>query len=106
MVGTDGFSDPNDIVSRIFGEWNNLMVNEKAKYDVKYAFNKTDAEYDFSVVEKRNAAVKAGELVTNNSYKIDEKAVAAAIKGYSSKAKGLGIVLVVEKFDKTEELAS
>lgn len=106
MVGTDGFSNPSDITGRMFGEWNNLIVNEKAKYDVKYAFNKTEVTYDFSIVEKRNATVKAAELVTNNSYQIDAKTVGTVIKGYTGKTKGLGIVLVVEKFDKTEELAS
>ena len=106
MLGTDGFSNPGDIVGRIFGEWNSLIVNEKDKYNVKYAFQKAEVNYDFSIVDKRNATVNANELVTNNSYSIDEKTVAGVIKNYSSKTKGLGVVLVVEKFDKTEEKAS
>jgi len=106
MVGNDGFSNPDDIVNRIFGEWNNLLVNEKSKYDVKFAFNKSEVDYDFDIVNKRNLAVSASTLVTNNSYSIDEKIVASIIRGYSPKSKKLGIVLIVEKFDKTEEKAS
>jgi len=106
MVGNDGFSNPDDIVNRIFGEWNNLLVNEKSKYDVKFAFNKSEVDYDFDIVNKRNLGVSASTLVTNNSYGIDEKIVASIIKSYSPKSKKLGIVLIVEKFDKTEEKAS
>lgn len=106
MVGTEGFSNPNDIVNRIFGEWNGLIVSEPDKYDVKSAFNKTEVTNDFSIVEKRNKAVKPDELVTNNSYSFDEKTVDGIVRAYSSSNKGLGIVLVVEKFDKGQELAS
>ena len=106
MVGNDGFSNPSDIVNRIFGEWNNLLVNEKSKYDVKFAFNKSEVDYDFDIVNKRNLSVNASELVSNNSYSFDEKTVASIVKGYSTKNKKLGIVFIVEKFDKTEEKAS
>lgn len=106
MVGTDGFTNPSDIVNRIFGEWNSLLVNERTKYDVEFAFGKSEVKYSFDIVSRRNLSVNPNELVTNNSYGFDEKTVASVIKGYSTKEKGLGIVLVVEKFDKTQELAS
>lgn len=106
MIGSDGFSNPADIVNRIFGEWNNLIVNEKTKYDVEFAFNKTEVKYSFDIVSRRNLSVNPGELVTNNTYSFDDKTVASVIKSYAVKEKGLGIVLVVEKFDKTEELAT
>jgi len=106
MVGSEGFTNPTDIVDRFFFEWNNLLLDEKSKYNVKTAFNKDIIDYDFSVVSDKNKTVKPAELVTNSSYSIDEKEVEQLVKSYSVKGKGLGIVVIVEKFDKTNELAT
>lgn len=106
MIGSDGFTNPTDIVERFFFEWNNLLLEEKSKYDVKVAFQKDVVDYDFGPVSARNKTVKASELVINSSYSLDEKTVAGMVKLYSLKGKGLGIVLIVEKFDKINEEAS
>jgi hypothetical protein len=106
MVGSEGFSNPTDIVDRFFFEWNNLLLDEKSKYNVKTAFNKDVIDYDFSIVSEKNKTVKPSELVTNSSYGIDEKVVEQQVKSYNVKGKGLGIVIIVEKFDKTNDLAT
>ncbi len=106
MIGSEGFSNPTDIVDRFFFEWNNLLLNEKSKYNVKTAFNKDIIDYDLAAVSEKNKTVKTAELVTNSSYSIDEKVVEQQVRSYPVKGKGLGIVLIVEKFDKTNELAT
>ncbi|MCG9910286.1 MAG: hypothetical protein MH137_03215 [Flavobacteriales bacterium] len=106
MIGSEGFTNPTDIVDRFFFEWNNMMLDEKSKYNVKKAFNKDIVDYDFGPVSTNNKKVKASELVINRSYSIEEKDVASIVRGYAIKGKGLGIVMIVEKFDKTEEKAS
>jgi hypothetical protein len=40
MIGSEGFTNPTDIVDRFFFEWNNMMFDEKSKYNVKKVFNK------------------------------------------------------------------
>ncbi len=106
MVGSDGFTNATEIVDRFFFEWNNLLLDEKSKFNVKTAFNKDVVDYDFGPVSARNKTVKPAELVINSSYTIDEKVVEQAVKAYTIKGKGLGIVLIVEKFDKTNALAT
>ena len=106
MIGSEGFSNPTDIIDRFFFEWNNLLLNEKSKYNVKTAFNKEIIDYDLVAVSEKNKTVKTAELVTNSSYSIDEKVVEQQVRSYPVKGKGLGIVLIVEKFDKTNELAT
>lgn len=106
MIGSEGFSNPYDVVEKYFRSINELIRNEAEKYNIRAALNKDQIEYDYSIVEKNNAAVSPSELVINTSHSVSDNDVVSLIKGYKTKDSKLGVVFVVESFDKTAERAN
>ena len=83
------------------------MVNERDKYSIEKYFGKKYVEYDMSVVEKRNQTVKVEDLVINKSYTLPESDVAKMVKKLKPAQKeGIGLVFVVEQFNKVTESAT
>ena len=107
LVGSAGFTDPQDIQNRLFDSWNQLIVIEADKYDLKKTFNKKEVIVDLTITEKRNAKVDAKELVINKDYTIEGDQVKKIIKEYKTEQKsGVGLAFVVESFDKLKETGS
>ena len=106
MIGSLGFTNPDDIVERIIYNWNRLTFNERDKYDLKKGFQKTGVDYDFSVVDKRNETINPRELVIDEAYQIEKEQLLDIISQYESEKnqEGLGLVFVVESFNKSEDL--
>lgn len=104
LIGSEGFSDPVDIKTRFFDKWNRLIIDEADKYNFRSAFQKENLEYDLSVVEERNKLPEADELVINQEYSLSREDAEAAVKQYKSTefTEGLGLVFVIESFNKTE----
>ena len=102
LIGTEGFSDVAKIKDVYFSSWNNLIINEPAKYNLQLMFFKDTVFYNLNVVEKRNKLPEVDELViSNDSYSLDKNTIAEIIKEYNSKEKeGLGIVFIMESFNK------
>ncbi len=107
LVGAVGFTEPQKIKDYYFKEWNNVLVAEKDKYSITRFFKKTEATYDMSVVEPRNASVKVDGLVTEAPYEIDDKAIPGMVSAYKpTQSAGLGLVFIVDSFDKLNEKAT
>ena len=106
MVGEAGFTDPAKIQSYYFNEWNNLIITESEKYNIGKYFKKTKVNRNLDISKKRNANVLVADLVTNNSHSISTAEAEAVAKAYAKSGDGLGLVFVVENFDKTTESAS
>ena len=108
LIGHEGFSDPNDIKNRFFDMWNRLMVNEADKYNFKKVFKMDDLEYDLSVIEERNQIPNAEELVIEGAHSLAESDVRDIIQEYngSEHSEGLGLVFIIETFNKREEEAT
>lgn len=107
LIGSEGFSDPVDIKDRFFDKWNRLMIDEADKYNFRETFRKESLEYDLSVVEERNKMPEADELVINKAYALGQDEVEAMIRTYnpSEITDGLGLVFVIESFNKTDQEA-
>ncbi|GIV33310.1 MAG: hypothetical protein KatS3mg031_0845 [Chitinophagales bacterium] len=103
MIGSLGFSDPEKIRDYYFDAWNALILNEKEKYDIA-KFYKKPVAYDISRVKERNNTVDAFELIIDDSYSITEEDVRQVVKNYVG-GEGVGLLYVVESFDKTKEKA-
>lgn len=108
LIGSEGFSDPYDIHRRFFSAWNNLILSESDKYNIREFYKKKDVINDLSVVNERNEMPDPDELVINESYSFEEGRVEAIVKEYDLKKKedGVGLVYIVESFDKTGVLAT
>lgn len=107
MIGSEGFNDPVAIKEDYFRKWNHLMISEGDKYEWGKALLITDLKYDYGVVDVVNDEVKVKSLVINKSYSINDEDIAEAVGRYAIKdyEDGIGVVIVVESFDKIKEQA-
>ncbi len=107
LIGSEGFTEVAKIEDVYFSSWNNLIINEPAKYNLQLMFHKDTVLFDLSVVEKRNKLPELDELVINNdTYSLDKKTIADIIKKYNTNEKqGIGIVFIMESFDKPKKLS-
>lgn len=65
FVGSEGFTNPHDIVTNYFHKWNYLMLAESDKYNFREAYDKTTQIDDLSLAKKNG---KSGSLMTPNSW--------------------------------------
>lgn len=107
MIGEEGFSDPVAIKEDYFRKWNHLMISEGDKYDWGKALLISDLKYDYDVVDVVNDEVNVQSLVINRSHSIYDEDIESAVRNYTIKhfKEGIGVVIVVESFDKTKEQA-
>lgn len=85
-----------------FRSWNYVVVNEPEKYDFAKFFAKESARVDIAQIETINAGVATGNLMqVTVPPALTKEQIQAAVKKYDSKEKsGLGLVCLVEAFDK------
>jgi hypothetical protein len=108
FIGTDGFSDPAAVKDKFLAAWNNTFVAEYEKFSLQKAFKLTNDKYETNVdvVQDINSKINVHEKVINGSYSIGEDDVKKAVSHYKSKEKdAIGLVYVVESFNKTLEKA-
>ena len=104
LVGVEGFTDPYDIQKRYVPAWNSLVLSEAEKYDVRKFFKKGEVVNDIIAVEAVNEKINPGEWVKMNTYTLDKSEIAGMVKKYKGTEKeGLGLVFIVESFDKFKE---
>ena len=108
FIGTDGFSDPNKIVTYYFTNWNELVNNESEKYDVRKAIQRRDMEYVLGPVRTNNEKVDPTTLVQGHLNKVSEDEAKEAVQALdlSGEDPGVGMCLVVENFDKPTDKGS
>ena len=105
MIGSEGFNDPVAIKEDYFRKWNHLMISEGDKYDWSKALLVSDLKYNYEVVDVMNDEVKVKSLVINKSHSISEDAIKSAVSRYNlaEYKDGIGVVVIVESFDKIKE---
>jgi hypothetical protein len=95
----------DQIKHTFFPAWNDVVANEREKYDLKKAYNKSSITYNLDIVAKRNAAVDADKLVTLNSEegRVTKEEIAKVVSQYKTDKKGVGLVYIVDTYSKAEE---
>ena len=105
-----GAASGTDIVTKYIPAWNMIVLNEQSKYDLRKAFRKANVFYNLDPVEKNNANIDVDAIMSYNSYKFDDpdKTINEIIANYSDgeKKEGVGVVFIVEYFDKMKQQAS
>lgn len=106
-IGSEGFTEPDQVKDRYFEAWNDLILGESDKYNVKEFYQKDKLVNDLSVVSERNKIPNADELVINEPYAFEEGQLESIIGAYNLEEAqdGLGVVYVVESLNKTEKKA-
>jgi hypothetical protein len=92
-----------DLKTKYFPGWNEIVLNEAKKYDVKGMLRKENLIYDIDMIADINAKTAVEELETSNPVEYKREDIEKFVKRYSSKSKdGIGIVLVAETLNKRE----
>jgi hypothetical protein len=104
LLGSSDFKDPNAIQHKYFKSINELIISEKKKYNLEKFFHKDTINYNLEVVNKNNDSVNYTNLITDDSkYSefISKPMVQELISKYDCGSdKGIGVVFVMENFDK------
>ena len=98
-----------DLRDKYFVSWNEIFVEEKAKYDVAKATNRTLIKYNIDVTASANGKSDKDYFVDDpGSFRhMDADKVAKLGAGYNFKgAKGVGMMFVVEGMHKEAKKAS
>ncbi|MBY0426581.1 MAG: hypothetical protein K2Q22_13150 [Cytophagales bacterium] len=101
-----GTKDGDDIKSKYFPGWNSVVVSEPKKYTLDKFFHVNYVPINMELVSKFNAEVDAGKLISMNSVSnsLSDEDLQNVSRNYANKGKGIGVLFVVELFDKYQEL--
>lgn len=106
MIGPD-FNDPLAIKTHWFKSWNDIVLNEYDKYNLKKFFRKDIINYNIAPISKRNQLIDENNLVTYNLSevkKIQDSDIDSLVSSYDfGKNEGFGALLIVESYNKFEE---
>src|SRR5689334_5179890 len=85
--------------------WNDIVINERTKYNLKEAYKKSNVIYEPNLVAKRNAAINPDKMLTLNEEegKVTKEEISKIISQYKSDKKGIGLVYVIETYSKADE---
>ena len=106
QFSTAGSKSSVEIKNQYFPRWNNLILSESEKYDVKGMLRKEDMKFDINMITEINAKASAQDLETNSAKQLTKDEIKAFVKAYPTTDKdGIGIVFIAEKLDKLELMA-
>jgi len=109
-IAPNSADEAGDIKDKWIPSWNKLMVAETKKFNVTKFFKKASAFYDFDSVDKLNKDIDESKIVVRSSKLLEnpKELAAKSIAHYESESSndGLGMVYLVEYFDKHKEEAS
>jgi len=97
---------PQDLRDLYFPAWNNVIVEEKKKYDLAKFFSKDVVKYNLSKVTAINAAVNLDSMMLDKTApSLSQAQLEEIISKYVNKdTSGLGLVFVIESFDRVQNL--
>jgi hypothetical protein len=96
-----------DIKNKWVGQWNALIAKEPQNFKIKEAFHMDNVFYDMSMVNTANSKMDDTKCMSFNPGKIERTAVDGMVKKYGAgeKKSGIGLVFIVENFNKGTEMA-
>ncbi len=107
MIGSTGFTHPDIICNRyIKKKWNTYVFNERDKYDIGKFLKGKEVIPHLDFILERNSKVTTDNLIINKDYQIEHSDIKKTIKEYNTQERGIGLVFIVESFNKLEETAS
>jgi hypothetical protein len=102
LIGSQAFGNPTEVRDNFMKSWNNLIFDEREKYDIRKVFKKSEVHFDLNLVADRNKSIDPAKLITDEDYIISKEKVQEIIKDYKmNETSGIGLVLIVESFNRT-----
>jgi hypothetical protein len=103
----DQFSDIPKIRDHYFRAWNDLILEEEGKYDLKTAFSVDEISYEMENTIQRSVQREMDGIVQGGSYSIDEAQVKAVVRlNTDPSMHKMGAMFVMETLNKTMEESS
>ena len=97
--------DGEEIKDKWIPSWNDLIIRESKKFDMGKFFKKKTVVNDLAAVKAVNQSIDETKIIVDSSTPFDdsEKTIASAISEYEGgkQTEGLGLVFIVEYFDKS-----
>jgi hypothetical protein len=105
-----GAATPEALKVRWMTSWNELVLKEPQNFKLKEAFHKDEIFYDIAPTEEQNKAIKSEDLMSYNSFSFKDpqaavKNAVSNLKG-GDKKDGIGVMFVVESFNKSTNEAT
>ncbi|MBK5283830.1 MAG: hypothetical protein JJE25_00370 [Bacteroidia bacterium] len=103
-----GEQSPSQVKNTYFLSWNQLIVNEQKKYNLREMIRKENLFYDIDMIMGINAKTPLEDMESASyntpDYKIED--IAKFVSGYNTEGKsGIGILFLAESFNKAAEEA-
>jgi hypothetical protein len=106
MIGTQGFNNPQAIRDRLFYSWNLILHKERVKFNLQEQLNVREYYTMFDWCASNNRQIPVEGLVTDYQYQLTEQDVIQHVNNFQNvPGHGLGVVFVVETFNKIGEVA-
>jgi len=108
MVGLSAKNAPDEIQVNYFRAWNDLLMQERQKYDVNRAFMKRSIDYNFKIVNRLNKKIKPVDLLTDLSpQSFSARKLQAIVTCYDTKEmkSKYGLSFIVHSFNQFRERA-
>ena len=89
-----------------FPRWNNIILNEPEKYDIRGMIRKPDLWYDIDMLGDINSQTSLDEIESYNTVKFSEEDIQSFVNQYNLQDKeGIGILFIAECLNKNAEEA-
>lgn len=101
QFGEAGSVDAYQIKNQYFPAWNNLILSEPEKYDIKGMFKLDKLENDIGMITKINADANSNDMQASSAPDYTEDNIKSFVSAYNTGGKsGIGIVFIAEALDK------
>lgn len=99
FTGGSGLTSPASMQDKYMPALNELMIDERRRYDVAKSYSKKNVEYSFSVADDFNADFDVYESYVNGVVEnLTDEEVRSVINKYEDeKHSGLGLIYVVDE---------
>jgi hypothetical protein len=107
-ITISGNSEPQIIRDNYFRLWNNVILNEKEKYNLPIYYSKQAVKADLSIVDNLNAKTNPDSMMLPwGTIELTKEKIQEEINRYNNNGKsGLGLVFMIESFNKSMEVAT
>ena len=108
FIGSElDFTDIDKIQNHYFGAWNQLILDESKKYDLKKAFKVKKVEYEFEAAIERSEQRDMEGIVQQEDYRLEGDLAAEIAATYANpEINKIGAIFIMETLNKTAEQES
>ena len=106
FIGKYDFKSPWELKEKYIPEWNQLVLREPEKYDLRKFFSKPKIETELGDVFERNSKINESEIIVGfeeSDYELNEEKIQDIVSEYKADYTGYGVVFIAESFNKSLE---